>query len=130
MANDPAELKYTKEHEWAKLEDGNVRIGITQFAVDQLGDVTLVDLPEAGQRIETDGHFGDIESVKAVSELFAPINGEVVETNDALEDSPELVNDSPYDDGWMMLIKPDDAGELDKLMDAAAYEAFVAGLDG
>jgi len=130
MANDPADLKYTKEHEWAKLEDGNVRIGITQYAVDQLGDVTLIDLPEAGERIEAEGHFGDIESVKAVSELFAPINGEVVEINGELEDAPELINDSPYDKGWMMLIKPDDDGDLDKLMDATAYDAFLAGLDG
>jgi len=106
-----------------------VRIGITQFAVDQLGDVTLVDLPKSGQRLETHGHFGDIESVKAVSELFSPIAGEVVEVNGALADSPEQVNDSPYDKGWMIVVRPSNAAELGGLLDAGAYEAFLGTLD-
>lgn len=130
MAKYPNELKYTKDHEWARLEDGNVRIGITYFAVEQLGDVTLVDLPEIGTRIEAEGHFGDIESVKAVSELFAPLSGDVLEVNADLEESPELINDAPYGDGWMMLIKPAHPEELSQLLDADAYEAFLGTLDG
>jgi glycine cleavage system H protein len=129
MAKFPNDLKYTKDHEWARSEGGLVRIGITEFAVDQLGDVTLVDLLKAGERVAAGGHFGDIESVKAVSELFSPISGEVVEVNDALADSPEQVNDSPYDKGWMIVVRPADAAEVSGLMDAAAYEAFLGTLD-
>lgn len=128
MANYPAELKYTKDHEWARVEAAGVRVGITEFAVEQLGDVTLVDLPAVGTKLEAAGHFGDIESVKAVSELFAPISGEVVEVNSALADNPELVNSAPYGDGWMLLIKPSDPKDLEKLLDAAAYEKHVGGL--
>src|SRR5512139_3042488 len=101
MANYPSDLKYTKDHEWARLEGSRVRIGITAFAVEQLGDVTLVDLPEVGEKLKAAAHFGDIESVKAVSELFAPVSGSVVEVNTALHDHPELVNESPYEKGWM-----------------------------
>jgi glycine cleavage system H protein len=128
MAKFPAELRYTKDHEWARREAGGVRIGITSFAVEQLGDVTLVDLPAAGTTLRTAAHFGDIESVKAVSELFAPLSGSVLEVNTSLPDHPELVNDAPYDKGWMLLIQPDDAQELDALMDANAYEAFLGTL--
>jgi glycine cleavage system H protein len=128
MANYPAELKYTKDHEWAKVEGDLVRIGITEYAVEQLGDVTLVDLPEAGSTVDASGHFGDIESVKAVSELFAPLAGEVVEVNSELADKPELVNDAPYEGGWMIVLRPADAADLDGLMDAAAYEAFLGTL--
>ncbi|MDD9932751.1 MAG: glycine cleavage system protein GcvH [Myxococcales bacterium] len=130
MAEYPAELKYTKDHEWAKVEGDVVRIGITEYAVEQLGDVTLVDLPEAGDAVESAGHFGDIESVKAVSELFAPLTGEVVEVNQALADQPELVNDAPYGDGWMVVLKPSDPAQLEGLMDAAAYQQFLGTLDG
>jgi glycine cleavage system H protein len=129
MAKYPADLKYTKDHEWARKEPGGIRIGITEFAVEQLGDVTLVDLPDAKTQLKAAAHFGDIESVKAVSELFAPITGTLLETNAALADHPELINDSPYDKGWMLLIQADDAKELDGLMDAPAYEAFLASLD-
>lgn len=129
MADYPNDLKYTKDHEWARLEDGTVRVGITSYAVQQLGDVTLVDLPEPGTVLEPHGHFGDIESVKAVSELFAPLAGEVLEINTALEDAPELINDSPYEEGWMLRIKPSDMGTLGELMDASAYAAFVETLD-
>jgi glycine cleavage system H protein len=129
MSKFPKDLKYTKDHEWARTEGDLVRIGITQFAVDQLGDVTLVDLPRAGQRLETHGHFGDIESVKAVSELFSPIAGEVIEVNAALADSPEQVNDSPYDKGWMIVMRPGNASELSGLLDAGAYEAFLGTID-
>jgi glycine cleavage system H protein len=125
MANYPAELKYTKDHEWARREPGGIRMGITAFAVEQLGDVTLVDLPEIGVKLKTAAHFGDIESVKAVSELFAPISGTVLEVNKELADHPELVNDAPYDKGWMLLIKPDEPKEFDALLDVTAYQALL-----
>jgi glycine cleavage system H protein len=128
MANYPADLKYTKDHEWARVEGNLVRIGITTYAVEQLGDVTLVDLPKTGTAMKATAHFGDIESVKAVSELFAPLSGEVVEVNAALGDNPELVNAEPYGNGWMLLIKPSDPKDLDKLLDAAGYEKHVGGL--
>ncbi len=128
MASYPTDLKYTKDHEWARLEGELVRIGITVYAVEQLGDVTLVDLPKPGARVESTKHFGDIESVKAVSELFAPIGGEVVEVNQALATKPELVNDTPYGEGWMLVLKPSNRAELDALLDAKAYEALLATL--
>ncbi len=129
MSDYPANLKYTKEHEWAKLDGDAVRIGITSYAIEQLGDVTLVDLPEAGDRLELMAHLGDIESVKAVSELFCPIAGEVLEVNGALEDSPELVNDDPYGEGWMIVLKPNDLQDLSELMSAEAYRAFLGTLE-
>lgn len=128
MASYPSDLRYTKDHEWTRIEGDLVRVGITSFAVEQLGDVTLVDLPEAGRTLDTHAHFGDIESVKAVSELFAPISGEVVEVNTTLADQPEQVNDAPYAAGWMLVIRPSDPKQLETLMDAAAYEAFVGSL--
>jgi glycine cleavage system H protein len=128
MASIPKDLKYTKDHEWARLEGELVRVGITTYAVEQLGDVTLVDLPKVGTRVANAAHFGDIESVKAVSELFAPLAGEIVAVNDALADKPELVNDSPYDQGWMLVIKPSDRAELSGLLDATAYEALLSTL--
>lgn len=128
MSKYPAELKYTKDHEWARAEaNGIVRVGITQYAVDALGDVTLVDLPKVGAKVEEHGHFGDIESVKTVSELFAPIAGEIAEVNGALDGKPELVNEGPYEQGWMVAIKA--SGDLSSLMDAAAYEAYLGTLD-
>ena len=117
----PAELKYTKDHEWARIEGDNVRIGITQYAVDQLGDVTLVDLPKPGTRIEVTAHFGD---------MFAPVSGEIVAVNEELANKPELVNEAPYGKGWMLLVKPADGAQLGKLLDAAAYDQFLAGLGG
>ena len=128
MSKYPATLKYTKDHEWARREGDLIRIGITEFAVEQLGEVTLVDLPNAGAKIEIGAHFGDIESVKAVSELFAPVTGEVVEVNTALASKPELVNDAPYEAGWMLLVRPASAADLDKLLDSAAYEAHIGTL--
>jgi glycine cleavage system H protein len=129
MANYPADLKYTKDHEWARREAGGIRVGITEFAVEQLGDVTLVDLPKKGTQLEAAAHFGDIESVKAVSELFAPISGTVLEVNAQLDSHPELVNESPYDKGWMLLIAPADAKEVDSLLDLSAYQALLKTLD-
>lgn len=123
----PSELKYTKDHEWARVEGDLVRVGITAHAVEALGDITLVELPKVGAKLEAHGNFGTVESVKAVSELFSPIAGEVVEINGALDGSPELINEDPYTKGWMLVIKP--SAGLDGLMDAAAYEAFLGTLD-
>jgi glycine cleavage system H protein len=128
MPDLPSDRKYTKDHEWARLEGDRVRVGITAYAVEQLGDVTLVDLPQAHTKLRAGAHFGDIESVKAVSELFAPVSGEVVQINAELERNPERVNDSPYEQGWMLLLKADNASELDALLDATAYAEFLASL--
>jgi glycine cleavage system H protein len=129
MSQIPKDLRYTKDHEWARRRGDLVEVGITAYAVEQLGDVTLVDLPAPGSKLASHKRFGDIESVKTVSELFAPIAGEVAEVNEALKDKPELVNDSPYEQGWMVRLKPSQAGELEALMDAAAYETYLGGLD-
>ena len=129
MTDIPKQLRYTKDHEWAVEKNGLVEVGITAYAVEQLGDVTLVDLPEVGAKLAAHKRFGDIESVKTVSELFAPIAGEVVEINEALRDKPELINDGPYEQGWMVRIRPAAAGSLSELMDAATYETFLGSLD-
>ncbi len=130
MATYPRDLQYTREHEWARIEDDVIRVGITSYAVEQLGDVTLVDMPAPGEDVQAHERFGDIESVKTVSELFAPVSGEVVDVNAALESSPELVNEGPYEEGWLITIRPSDQGELDGLMDAAKYEEYLGTLDG
>lgn len=129
MAQYPTDLRYTKDHEWARIEGDLVRIGVTAYAVEQLGDVTLVELPGVSTEVEAHGKFGDIESVKTVSELFSPVSGEVVEVNGELEDAPELVNESPYEKGWMVVVKLAEPSELGELMDSAAYEAFLGTLD-
>jgi len=129
MAQYPSDLRYTKDHEWAKQEGDLIKIGVTAYAVEQLGDVTLVDLPEVGTDVQAHERFGDIESVKTVSELFAPVSGEVVEVNDELEGSPELVNEGPYEQGWMVVIKASDPAEFDRLMDSAQYEDFVGKME-
>ncbi len=130
MSDYPTELKYTKEHEWTRDEgDGRIRVGVTAYAVEQLGDVALIDLPTTGSKFGSHEHFGDIESVKTVSELFAPVGGEIVEINGALEDQPELVNDSPYEKGWMIVIKVGDQNEVDSLMDAASYVTHLGTLE-
>ena len=129
MSEIPKELRYTKDHEWARRVGDLVEVGVTAYAVQQLGDVTLVDLPEVGLLLDARGRFGDIESVKTVSELYAPIGGEVVEINEALRDQPELVNDGCYADGWMVRLKPSALAEFEALMDAAAYEAYVGELE-
>jgi glycine cleavage system H protein len=127
MAQTPEDLKYTREHEWAKVEGKNVRVGITAFAQEQLGDVVFVELPKVGVRVAQMQPFGVVESVKAVSDLFAPLAGEVVEVNTALTKAPELVNQDPYGKGWMIVIVPQQMSQLDGLMGAKDYEAFVAG---
>lgn len=127
-SNYPTDLRYTKDHEWARLEGGLVRVGITDYAVEQLGDVTLVDLPKKGAKLAEHARFGDIESVKTVSELFAPIAGEVIEINEALADAPELVNAGAYDKGWMVVLKPDNSAALETLMTVDAYKAYLGTL--
>ncbi len=126
MSNLPADLKYTKDHEWTRIEGDVVTIGITEHAVEQLGDITMVTLPEVGASVTAGDPFGDVDSVKAVSELYAPLTGEVVEINGTLEDEPETVNGEPYGAGWMLKLKVADAAQLDDLLDAKAYAKIVA----
>ena len=129
MSDYPADLRYTSEHEWARLEGNLVRVGITFYAQDALGDVVYVELPEPGTRVTQDAPFGEIQSPKAVSDLYAPVTGEIVERNEEVIAAPELVNDDPYGEGWLVVIKPDDPAELDGLLDPAAYEEYVEGLE-
>jgi len=124
----PADLHYTAEHEWARLEGSNVRVGITHYAQDALGDVVYVELPDAGTRVTQEAPFGEIQSPKAVSDLFAPVTGEIIERNEEVIAAPELVNEDPYGEGWLVVIRPDDAAELDELLDPAAYEELVRSL--
>jgi glycine cleavage system H protein len=126
MASVPAELKYTKEHEWAKREGERIRVGITEYAQEQLGDVVFVELPKVGAKVTAHKAFGVVESVKAVSDLFAPISGEVVEINAELPQKPETVNKDPYGKGWMIVVKPSSTAEWDQLLSAQQYEKFVA----
>ena len=126
MSNVPADLKYTREHEWAKVDGDRARIGITAFAQEQLGDVVFVELPKLGARVTAMQGFGVVESVKAVSDLFAPLSGEVVEVNGELTKKPETVNTDPYGQGWMIVIKLADVKELDALLSPADYETLVA----
>ncbi len=122
----PADLRYTKEHEWVRVDGDVATIGITRHAADQLGDIVFVELPAPGKTLEQFATFGVVESVKAVSDLFAPVGGEVVEANGALAAAPEVVNSDPYGAGWMLRIRLADAAQVDGLLDPAAYEALVA----
>ena len=128
MSNIPAELKYTKEHEWVSelTADGTVRIGVTDHAQSELGDVVYVDLPEVGETIDAEATFGEIESTKSVSDLFAPLAGEVVAVNEDLADAPETVNSDPYGAGWLIEVRPNDAADIEGLLSAADYEAEIA----
>ena len=126
MANVPGELRYTKEHEWAKAEGDRVRVGITAYAQEQLGDVVFVELPKVGAKVTGMKTFGVVESVKAVSDLYAPLTGEVVEINAELPKKPEVVNADPYGKGWMIVIKLSNAKEWDGLMPAGDYEKLIA----
>lgn len=121
----PEELKYTEEHEWVLVEDDLVTVGITDFAQDSLGDIVFVELPEVGMKVEAGKAFGVVESVKAVSDIYSPITGEVVEVNEELPDTPEILNTSPYEDGWMVKIRLSDPAELDDLLDADAYRELT-----
>src|SRR4051794_4374405 len=123
--NIPKELRYSEEHEWVKTEGGNVRVGITDFAQHELGDIVFVELPEVGDELKADEPFGSVESVKTVSELYAPISGKIVEVNEDLSDDPQFVNESPYEKAWMVIIEPTDVSEVDKLMSAEQYEEMI-----
>jgi glycine cleavage system H protein len=126
MSNVPGDLKYTKEHEWAKIEGDRARIGITDFAQEQLGDVVFVELPKVGAKVTSMSTFGVVESVKAVSDLFAPLTGEVVEVNAELPKKPETVNRDPYGQGWMLVIRMTNPAEANALLSAAQYEQLIA----
>ena len=121
----PSELKYSKEHEWVKVDGDVVTIGITEFAQSELGDIVFVELPEEGDELTSGDSFGSVESVKTVSELYAPLSGKVVEVNDELEDSPEYVNESSYDKAWMVKVELTDKSQLDDLLDADAYSEMI-----
>ena len=126
MASVPKELRYTREHEWAKQEGTRVRVGITAYAQEQLGDVVFVELPKVGAKVTASKPFGVVESVKAVSDLFAPVSGEIVEINAELPNKPETVNQEPYGKGWMIVIAPSSKAEWDQLLTAAQYEELLA----
>ena len=121
----PKELKYSKDHEWLRVKEGNAYIGITEFAQSELGDIVFVDVDTEGEELEKEEVFGSIEAVKTVSDLFMPINGEVLSFNKKLEDEPELINTDPYGEGWVVKIAISDVSELDDLLDASAYQELV-----
>src|SRR6185503_9121752 len=123
----PDDLSYSKEHEWVRQDGTRATIGITSFAADELGDIVFVELPEAGATLSQFASFGVVESVKAVSDLYAPISGEVLEVNQALSDTPELLNTAPFEDGWIARVKLSDPAELDALLDAKAYAELTGG---
>ena len=123
----PDDIRYAESHEWAKSEGGTVKVGITDYAQDQLGDIVFVEMPEAGESFEKGAEFGTVESVKAVSELYMPIGGEIVAVNPSLEDAPEMVNNTPFTEGWMIEVKPDDPAQLDGLMTRDAYVKSLQG---
>jgi glycine cleavage system H protein len=129
MATYPDDLRYTKDHEWARVGDGSTVIGITDYAQRQLGDVVYLELPKVGDRFDPQDPFGSVESVKAVSEVYMPFSCAIVEVNDALNDSPELVNQDPYGEGWIVKVKPSNASELDALMGSEEYAAYVDSAD-
>lgn len=120
--NLPANLKYSEEHEWVRMDNGQAVIGITDFAQSELGDIVFVELPQVGDTVELGEPFGSVESVKTVSELYSPVTGKVIKINEALEDEPEKVNEAPYEDGWMIVVEPSDAAELDQLWSAEKYK--------
>ena len=126
----PQDIRYTRQHEWARVEGGRIRIGITDYAQDALGDVVYVSLPAVGSAVTGDQPFGEVESTKSVSDVYAPVTGTVAEVNAALEEHSELVNQQPYGDGWLLLVEPEDAAAVDRLMDSDAYRAFLDETDG
>ena len=123
----PDDIRYAKSHEWVRAEGDTVKVGITDYAQDQLGDIVFVELPEVGESFDKGAEFGTVESVKAVSELYMPMGGEIVAVNSALEDAPERVNNTPYAEGWMLEVKPQNTSEMDSLMDKEAYLASLKG---
>ena len=125
--NVPDDLRYSTDHEWARLEGGKVRVGITDFAQDTLGDVVFVQVPELGTTVVAGGTFGEVESTKSVSDLYAPVGGTVTEVNGDLADTPNRLNEDPYGEGWICVIEPDDVGQLDALLDAEGYRKLIDG---
>ncbi len=126
MSNTPDDRKYASSHEWALLEDdGTVRVGITDHAQEALGDLVFVELPEVGQNVGKGDECSVVESVKAASDIYSPVSGEIIAVNESLEDSPELVNEAPYDDGWLFVIQPVDVSELDEMLDTEAYQQSI-----
>jgi len=123
----PDDIHYAESHEWAKAEGDNVKVGISDYAQDQLGDIVFVEMPEVGETFDKGAEFGTVESVKAVSELYMPVGGEIVAVNSALEDTPELINNTPYSDGWIIEVKADDPAELEALMTQDAYLTSLKG---
>jgi glycine cleavage system H protein len=121
------DVKYSKNHEWARLEGGTVTVGISDYAQDQLGDIVFVEVPQVGERFEQGAEFGTLESVKAVSEIFMPVGGQITVVNKELEDEPELVNQEPFKAGWIVKLKPDDPAQMDQLMDKNAYIEMLKG---
>lgn len=127
MSNVPVDLRYTREHEWARLEEGGrVTVGITDYAQDQLGDIVYLSFPDTGDRVTGGEPMGEVESTKSVSDIYAPVSGSVVEINPECRDNPEVVNDDPYGEGWLVVIDPDDPTEYDGLLTAEEYERFLA----
>ena len=122
----PKDLRYTQEHEWVKVEGNKVRVGITDFAQNELGDIVFVELPEVGDTVTFNEPFGSVESVKTVSELYSPVSGTVVEINEALSDSPEFVNESPYENAWMIVVELSNEAEVEALLTAEAYEELIS----
>jgi glycine cleavage system H protein len=122
----PKELRYTKTHEWVRLDGDVATIGVSDYAQTELGDITFIELPEVGDSVSKNQPFGVVESVKAASDVYAPVDGEVVERNDAVVDAPELVNSSPYEEAWLVKVKLSDPSQVDELLDADAYDAFAA----
>ena len=126
MSNVPSNLRYTKDHEWVKVEgDGTVTVGITDYAQAALGDVTFIDLPKVGKQLEANDVFGTVESVKAASDLYSPVGGEVIAVNSSLNDTPDLVNREPYEKAWMIKMKLKSLAELDKLLDSSSYQSIL-----
>ena len=125
MSNVPEDLRYTSDHEWIRQEGDRVRIGITDYAQDALGDVVFVQLPEPGSKVEAGGSFSEVESTKSVSDVYAPVAGTVVEVNNELADAPQRLNEDPYGEGWICVIEPSDPSAFDGLLDAAAYQALI-----
>ena len=121
----PEDLRYSTDHEWARQEDGRLRVGITDYARDALGDIVFVSLPEVGATLDAGGAAGEVESTKAVSEIYTPVAGTIAEINSALVEDPEVLNDAPYGDGWLFVIEPSDKSAFDQLLDAAAYRALT-----
>lgn len=123
----PDDLKYSSDHEWVRVEDGRARVGITDYAQDALGDVVFVDLPEVGAKVAAGDSISEVESTKSVSDIYAPVSGEIVEVNTDLGDAPERLNEDPYGEGWIFVVAVDDPSQVDRLLDAAAYRALVEG---